>query len=68
MNTLPPSELERFFHAAMPEPADWFVVRYELDIDYATGLPEALVLTFRSDSGSLKRLRFARPRIDEFDP
>jgi hypothetical protein len=68
MRTIPPSELERLFHAAMPEPAHWSVVRYEMDVDYATGLPEALVLTFRSDNGAFKRLRFAGPRMEEFGP
>ena len=68
MRTLPPSELKRLFHATMTEPAHWSVVRYELDIDYTTGLPECLVLMFRSHSGMQRRLRFVKPTMQDFGP
>jgi hypothetical protein len=68
MSTLPPAELKRLFHAAMSDPTNWSVVRYELDIEYATGVPKTLVLTFMSNTGALKRLRFDEPRMGDFGP
>jgi len=62
MSTLSPQELEKLFHRTMKDPLQWTVIRYEVDLAYETGCAEFVLLTFKSASGSLKRLKFSEPR------
>jgi hypothetical protein len=43
-------------------------VRYEVTIDYDSGLPSALLIEFRAADGETRRLRFIRPQMEEFGP
>lgn len=66
MSTLSPAELETAFHPLMTRPAHWYAVRYEIDISPSTGLPESVVITFRSSDGVTRKLRFNQPNFDSF--
>lgn len=68
MSTIPREELEEIFHTGMLNPTQWHAVRYEVDIDEATGLPDSLAITFRSQDNQKKVLKFSQPRFHNFGP
>jgi hypothetical protein len=68
MNQLSPEELQKLFHPMMSEPANWRVIRYEVELDEETGLSSQCVVTFKSKSGQLRVLKFNAPRWAEFGP
>ena len=68
MSQLPPNELQKHFHPLLTEPSAWRVVRYVVDLDPETGLPNTCLITFKSHSGQLQVLKFTAPRWAEFGP
>ena len=66
MSTLPPHELEQLFHSLMTEPSIWKVIKYECEMNFETGSLEFVFLTFKSDLGELKKLKFVCPSIPQF--
>jgi hypothetical protein len=61
-------EIQRHQHVLLPNPNDYRVVRYEIDVDPDAQAVTSLVLTLRSTTGQVRRLRFVRPSIPEFGP
>lgn len=68
MSTLPLESLEQTFHPAMSHPLQWQPVRYEIDLNRSTGLPDSVVIEFQSADGRRKKLKFWQPRFDQFGP
>ena len=66
MSTLPPHELEKLFHSSMTEPRIWKVIKYEFEMSFETGSLEYIFLTFKSDLGTLKKLKFICPSIPQY--
>lgn len=61
-------EIRQHQHPLLPNPSDYRVVRYEVDVDPDAQTVTSLVLTLRSASGEVRRLRFVQPTIPEFGP
>jgi hypothetical protein len=59
-------EIRTHQHPLLPNPSDYRVVRYEVDVDPDAQAVTSLVLTLRSASGEVRRLRFVQPSIPEF--
>nr|WP_315468442.1 hypothetical protein [uncultured Undibacterium sp.] len=66
MSTLPPHELEKLFHSSMTEPRIWKVIKYEFEMSFETGSLEFIFLTFKSELGTLKKLKFIYPSIPQY--
>ena len=66
MNTLPRNEIQKHFHYLMTDPNAWKVVKYEIEISFETGVLELIILTFKSESGGIKKLKFINPRVAEY--
>ena len=61
-------EIRTHPHPLLPNPTGYRVVRYEVDVDPDAQTVTSLVLTLRSPSGEVRRLRFIEPSIPEFGP
>lgn len=61
-------EIRAHQHPLLPNPSDFRVVRYEVDVDPEAGTVASLVLTLRSESGEERRLRFVQPSIPQLGP
>jgi len=66
MKTLPIHELQENFHQLMREPKTWKVIKYEFEVNYETGLLDLIFLTFKSETGDLKKLKFNEPRMADY--
>ncbi len=66
--SLTSEELRTHQHPLLPNPSDYRVVRYEVDLDSNAQFITSLVLTLRSASGEVLRLRFINPSIPDFGP
>ena len=61
-------EIQKHQHPLLPDPREFQVVRYEVDVDPDLQTVTCLVLTLRSTNGELRRLRFIKPTIPQFGP
>src|SRR5664279_2471878 len=61
-------EIRTHQHPLLPNPSDYSVVRYEVDVDPDKGIVTCIVLTLRSTGSDVRRLRFVQPSIPEFGP
>lgn len=61
-------EIRTHQHPLLPNPSDYRVVRYEVDVDPDAQTITSIVLTLSSPSGEVCRLRFIEPNIPEFGP
>ena len=67
-SSLTHAEIREHQHPVLPHPADYRVVRYEVDVDPDLQAVTSIVLTLRSGGGDVRRLRFLQPTIPQFGP
>jgi len=66
--SLTPEEIRAHQHPLLPNPGDYQVVRYEVDVDPDLQIVTCIVLTLRSARRETRRLRFSHPSIPELGP
>ena len=68
MESVPYEELQSLLHPCITNPADWRVIRYEVNLDFDTSLPSSITIELCSITKQLKRLKFFQPQLAEFGP
>jgi hypothetical protein len=61
-------EIRTHQHPLLPNPRDFKVIRYEVDVDPDLQMITCIVLTLRSSRGEIRRLRFADPSLPDSGP
>jgi hypothetical protein len=61
-------EIRKHQHPLLPNPHEYQVVRYEVDVDPDRQAVTCIILTLRSGGGARRRLRFLAPSIPQFGP
>jgi hypothetical protein len=61
-------ELEKHRHDLVRNDRDLHIIRYEVDIDPESQGVTQIVLSLRSSTGIVRRLRFTDPQIPQFGP
>ncbi|MFT5028694.1 MAG: hypothetical protein ACI9VS_001123 [Candidatus Binatia bacterium] len=59
-------ELRAHQHSLLPNPLDYRVIRYEVDVDPASQATTRIVITLQSEAGEIKRLSFHGTSIPQF--
>lgn len=66
--SLTQEEIRRHQHPLLPDPSEYRVLRYVVEVDPDRQAVTCIVLTLRAISGELRHLRFLAPRLPEFGP
>jgi hypothetical protein len=66
--SLTQEEIRTHQHQLLPNPSEFQLVRYEVDVDPDAQKITAILLTLRSHRSEVRRLRFINPTIPEFGP